>query len=191
MCSTSASDCRSLSRISPLFIDQSGRRLLTRPHLSVRTRLLMAPKRTAGPTARTPEGSKPASLREWTCFARSQLSLQLFPGPIVDELERTRPAKVPHRTTVSFLAGGDYMKWICLVGFVAGAVALTPAPSASAMPAAKPGALAASQSSTIEVKGGHGHGGGHGWGHRGGRGHHYGWGRGRGHHYGWRHHHRW
>jgi hypothetical protein len=38
---------------------------------------------------------------------------------------------------------------------------------------------------------GHGHGGGHGWGHRGGRGHHYGWGRGRGHHYGWRHRHWW
>ena len=44
---------------------------------------------------------------------------------------------------------------------------------------------------TIEVKGGHGHGGGHGWGHRGGRGHHYGWSRGRGHHYGWRHHRHW
>lgn len=83
------------------------------------------------------------------------------------------------------------MKWLCLVGFVAGAVALTPTPSASAMPVAKPDTLGAFQTDTIEVKGGHGHGGGHGWGHRGGRGHHYGWGRGRGHHYGWRHHHHW
>jgi hypothetical protein len=83
------------------------------------------------------------------------------------------------------------MKWLCLIGFVAGTVALIPSPSASAMPAAKPDALGASQTATIEVKGGHGHGGGHGWGHRGGRGHHYGWGRGRGHHYGWRHHHHW
>ena len=63
--------------------------------------------------------------------------------------------------------------------------------TASAMPAATPDALG-SDSSVIQVKGGHGHGGGHKWGHRGGRGHHYGWGRGRGHHYGWRHHrHRW
>jgi hypothetical protein len=83
------------------------------------------------------------------------------------------------------------MKWLCLIGFVAGSVALIPSPSASAMPVAKPDALGASQTDTIEVKGGHGHGGGHGWGHRGGRGHHYGWGRGRGHHYGWRHHHHW
>jgi len=80
------------------------------------------------------------------------------------------------------------MKRVCILGFAAGAIALTPA---SAMPVAKPDALGASQNATIEVKGGHGHGGGHGWGHRGGRGHHYGWGRGRGHHYGWRHHHRW
>jgi hypothetical protein len=80
------------------------------------------------------------------------------------------------------------MKWVCIVGFVAGTIALSPA---SAMPVAKPGALDGSQSGVIEIKGGHGHGGGHGWGHRGGRGHHYGWGRGRGHHYGWRHHHRW
>ena len=82
------------------------------------------------------------------------------------------------------------MKWLCLVGFAAAAVALTPT-SSSAMPVAKPDALGASQTDTIEVKGGHGHGGGHGWGHHGGRGHHYGWGRGRGHHYGWRHHHHW
>jgi hypothetical protein len=36
----------------------------------------------------------------------------------------------------------------------------------------------------IQVRGGHGHGGGHGW--HGNRGHHYGWYRGRGN---WRHHH--
>jgi hypothetical protein len=121
-----------------------------------------------------------------------QISLQLFPGFIVDERERTRPqCAAAGWPLVSFLLGGDCMKWLCLVGFVAGTVALIPSPSASAMPVAKPDALGGSQTDTIEVKGGHGHGGGHGWGHRGGRGHHYGWGRGRGHHYGWRHHHRW
>ena len=63
--------------------------------------------------------------------------------------------------------------------------------TAYAMPAATPDALGSSDGAVIQVKGGHGHGGGHGWGHRGGRGHHYGWGRGRGHHYGWRHHRHW
>lgn len=82
------------------------------------------------------------------------------------------------------------MKWV-LVGLIACAGALGQATSASAIPVATPDALGTSQSAPIQVKGGHGHGGGHGWGHHGGRGHHYGWGRGRGHHYGWRHHHRW
>jgi Spy/CpxP family protein refolding chaperone len=46
--------------------------------------------------------------------------------------------------------------------------------------------MANQDDTVIQVRGGHGHGGGH-MGHHGGRGHHYGWGRGRGHHYGWRH----
>src|SRR3569832_1690959 len=44
--------------------------------------------------------------------------------------------------------------------------------------------LSPSDDSVIQVRGGHGHGGGHGW--HGNRGHHYGWYRGRGN---WRHHH--
>lgn len=83
------------------------------------------------------------------------------------------------------------MKWVSLSGFVALAVASIATPSASAMPAATPDAIGAVESSAVQVKGGHGHGGGHRWSRRGGRGHHYGWGRGRGHHYGWRHHLRW
>jgi hypothetical protein len=77
-----------------------------------------------------------------------------------------------------------------LVGLAA-LVSLAEAGTASAMPSANPNALTDSNSSIVLIKGGHGHGGGHGWGHRGGRGHHYGWGRGRGHHYGWRHHRHW
>jgi hypothetical protein len=73
------------------------------------------------------------------------------------------------------------MKRLLLIGFVACTFALAPILSASAMPAANPNTL--TDSSIIQVRGGHGHGGGHpGWGHRGGRGHHYGWGRG--HHHG-------
>jgi hypothetical protein len=49
------------------------------------------------------------------------------------------------------------------------------------MPIATANTIGSSDGAVIQVKG-HGHGGGHGWGHRGGRGHHYGWSRGRGHH---------
>jgi hypothetical protein len=50
------------------------------------------------------------------------------------------------------------------------------------MPAANLNTLTDTDSSIIQVRGGHG--GGHpSWGHRGGRGHHYGWGRG--HRHGW------
>jgi hypothetical protein len=80
------------------------------------------------------------------------------------------------------------MKRLLIIGFAACAFALTPTLSASAMPAATPGAFGGSDAAVIQVKGGHGHGHGHGHMGRGGRGHHYGWGRGRGHHYGWRHH---
>jgi hypothetical protein len=84
------------------------------------------------------------------------------------------------------------MKRLLLIGLAACAFALAPTLSASAMSVATPDALGVSDNAVIQVRGGHGHGGGHGWGHRGGRGHHYGWGRGRGHHYGWRHHrHHW
>jgi hypothetical protein len=84
------------------------------------------------------------------------------------------------------------MKKLVLIGFAACAFALTPTLSVSAMSVATPDALGVSDNPVIQIKGGHGHGGGHGWGHHGGRGHHYGWGRGRGHHYGWRHHrHHW
>ena len=79
------------------------------------------------------------------------------------------------------------MKRLLLIGFAACALALAPAMSASAMPAATPGALGAVEADVIQVKG-HGHGHGRGHMKRGGRGHHYGWARGRGHHYGWRHH---
>ena len=72
------------------------------------------------------------------------------------------------------------MKRLLLIGFAACALALIPTLSASAMPAATPGALGGSDAAVIQVRGGHGHG--HGHGHMGGRGHHYGWGRGRGHH---------
>jgi hypothetical protein len=76
------------------------------------------------------------------------------------------------------------MKRLLLIGFSACAFVILPSLSASAMPAATPGALGGSDGAVIQVKGGYGHG------HmgRGGRGHHYGWGRGRGHHYGWGHH---
>jgi hypothetical protein len=76
------------------------------------------------------------------------------------------------------------MKRFLLIGFAACTFALAPILSASAMPAANPNTLTDADSSIIQVRGGHGHGGGHpSWGHRGGRGHHYGWGRGR--HHGW------
>lgn len=83
------------------------------------------------------------------------------------------------------------MKLVGLSGLFAFAVVSFVTPSALAMPAASPDAIGSFDSNAIQVKGGHGHGGGHGWGRRGGRGHHYGWGRGRGHHYGWRKHIRW
>jgi hypothetical protein len=72
------------------------------------------------------------------------------------------------------------MKRFLLIGFATCAFFAAPTLSASAMPAATPGALGSSEAAIIQVKGGHGHG------HmgRGGRGHHYGWGRG--HHRGWR-----
>ncbi len=74
------------------------------------------------------------------------------------------------------------MKRVLLIGFAACVCALAPTLSASAMPAATPNALVTTDAAVIQVKGGHGHGGGHGWGRRGGRGHHYGWGRGGGRH---------
>ena len=77
------------------------------------------------------------------------------------------------------------MKRFLLIGFAACTFALAPTLSASAMPAANPNALTDSDSSIIQVRGGHGHGGHPAWGHRGGRGHHHGWGRGRGRHHGW------
>ena len=77
------------------------------------------------------------------------------------------------------------MKWLLIVGLTGCAFALAPIMSASAMPAATPYALGATDEAVIQVKGGHGHG----WRHHGGRGHHYGWYRG--HHYGWRHHRHW
>jgi len=73
------------------------------------------------------------------------------------------------------------MKRLLFIGLAAGALALTPAVSVSAMAVATPIAIGVSDNAVIQVRGGHRHGGGHGWGHRGGRGHHYGWGRGRGH----------
>jgi hypothetical protein len=54
------------------------------------------------------------------------------------------------------------------------------------MPVATPGALGAADGAVIRVKGGHGHGGGHGWATTA-----VGWARGRGHHYGGRHHRHW
>jgi hypothetical protein len=71
------------------------------------------------------------------------------------------------------------MRRLLLIGFAACAFALAPTLSAPAMPIATPDALGVGDGAVIQVKGGHGH--------RGGHGHHYGWGRG--HHYGWRHHH--
>jgi hypothetical protein len=56
-----------------------------------------------------------------------------------------------------------------LVGLVA-LGGLAAGGTASAMPAATPDALGSSDGAVIQVKAGHGHGGGHGWGHRGGRG---------------------
>ena len=75
------------------------------------------------------------------------------------------------------------MKWLLIIGLTGCAFAFAPIMSASAMPAATPYALGATDEAVIQVKGGHG------WGHHGGRGHHYGWYRG--HHYGWRHHRHW
>ena len=77
------------------------------------------------------------------------------------------------------------MKRLLIVGLTGCTIVLAPIMSASAMPAATPYALGATDEEVIQVKGGHGHG----WGHHGGRGHHYGWYRG--HHYGWRHHRHW
>ncbi len=84
------------------------------------------------------------------------------------------------------------MKRLLIMGLTGCTIVLAPTMSASAMPAATPYLLGATdQAAIIRVKGGHGHGHGHGhgWGHHGGRGHHYGWYRG--HHYGWRHHRHW
>src|SRR5438046_1679045 len=88
-------------------------------------------------------------------------------------------------------AEDDIMKRLFLIALAATTLAFAPTLSASAMPVAPPSTITDIEKSIIQIKGGHGHGGGHGWGHPGGRGHHYGWGRGRGHHYGWRHHRRW
>src|SRR5258706_15998089 len=102
--------------------------------------------------------------------------MELFDAPKLSSLSRS--AIQGENTT---------MKRLLLTGFAACAFALAPTLSASAMPGASPSALTdTDDSSIVLVKGGHGHGGGHGWGHRGGRGHQFGWGRGRGHHNGWR-----
>ncbi len=77
------------------------------------------------------------------------------------------------------------MKRILVVGVALFVSTLALTTSASARLGMVP--MATQDDSVIQVRGGHGHGGGHHMGH-GGRGHHYGWGRGRGHHYGWRHH---
>ena len=61
------------------------------------------------------------------------------------------------------------MKRLLIIGFAACAFALTPTLSASAMPAATPGAFGGSDAAVIQVKGGHGHGHGHGHMGRGGR----------------------
>ncbi|WP_064737343.1 hypothetical protein [Bradyrhizobium sp. Ai1a-2] len=77
------------------------------------------------------------------------------------------------------------MKRILLIGAALLVSMLGLTASASARLGIAP--MATTDDALIQVRGGHGHGRGHGWGHRGGRGHHYGWYRGRGHHYGWRH----
>jgi len=76
------------------------------------------------------------------------------------------------------------MKRILAIGIALFASMLALTASASARLGMAP--IATQDDTVIQVRGGHGHGGGHMG--RGGRGHHYGWGRGRGHHYGWRHH---
>jgi hypothetical protein len=78
------------------------------------------------------------------------------------------------------------MNRLWLIGIAACAFALASTLSVTAMPIAAPNTLGTNDA-IIQVRGGHGHG----WGHGHGRGHHYGWWRGRGHHYGWRHHHHW
>lgn len=73
---------------------------------------------------------------------------------------------------------------------VAGLLAVVaPSVPAQALSLNTPGIAAAVQGGSdglvTEVRGGRGHGRGHGFGRHGGRGHHFGWNRGRGHHYGW------
>lgn len=77
------------------------------------------------------------------------------------------------------------MNRILIVGFALCASMLAVTSPASAR--LSMGQMATQEDEAIQVRGGHGHGGGH-MGRHGGRGHHYGWGGGRGHHYGWRHH---
>jgi hypothetical protein len=81
-------------------------------------------------------------------------------------------------------SGGNRMRRIVMICAALFASTLALTASASARLGVAP--MATQDNSVIQVRGGHGHGGGHMG--RGGRGHHYGWGRGRGHHYGWRHH---
>jgi hypothetical protein len=54
------------------------------------------------------------------------------------------------------------MKRLLLIGLAASAIALTPTLSASAMSVATPDALRTSDDALVQVRGGHGHGGGHG-----------------------------
>jgi hypothetical protein len=76
------------------------------------------------------------------------------------------------------------MKRTIIAAAAAGLLGLGLMFPAVAMPVA-PGAPASTiERDLIQVRGGHGHGGGHHGMRRGGRGHHYGWSRGR--HRGWR-----
>lgn len=75
------------------------------------------------------------------------------------------------------------MKRLLSIAAALFALAVLPAMPATALPLGTTNPAAKSDSDTIVIKGGRGHGRGHMK--RGGRGHHYGWGRGRGHHYGW------
>ncbi|WP_445492396.1 hypothetical protein [Rhodopseudomonas sp. RCAM05734] len=82
------------------------------------------------------------------------------------------------------------MKRTIIAAATAGLLGLGLMFPAVAMPVSPLAPTTTSASDIIQVRGGHGHGGGHAM-RRGGRGHHHGWQRGRGHHYGWsRGHHR-
>ena len=77
------------------------------------------------------------------------------------------------------------MKRTIIAAAAAGLLGLGLMFPAVAMPVGQLAPAATTESDVVQVRGGHGHGGGHHGMRRGGRGHHYGWARGRGHHYGW------